>query len=429
MGQRPFLLPDVGEGLTEADLLTWKVAIGDAVSLNQPLCDIETAKAVVELPSPFEGIIHSLGAAPGDTVAVGAVLVIIDDPSFTDGGVPSGPSVPEATPAPRQAVLVGYGVATDDTPMRQHRRQRTGPTSTSAAPTVVRTTPPVRLLAKQLGISLRDVVGTGPDGLITRHDVERMSHGATSEPSRALSTHVSTWADGPREERVALRGVAKAMADAMTRSKQTIPHATVWVRADVTRTADLVAGLRERPSLGSVKVSPLVVIALAVTDTLRQFPGVNACFDDVTNEVILKRYVHLGIAADTPRGLLVPNIKHAEELDAVSMATAISDLVATARAGTTTPAAMQQGTFTITNVGPLGVDGAAAVIPPGTGAILAVGAMTKSPWVDGTDLVVRDVMELSLSFDHRIIDGALASRFLRTLADTLTDPAPVLLAP
>lgn len=441
MGHRHFLLPDVGEGLTEADIVAWKVAVGDQVSLNQPLCDIETAKAVVELPSPYAGTIVSLMGSPGETIAVGSLFVVIDDPSF-DGGE-TAPSEPTpAAPAAREAVLVGYGVAGDEAPVRHHRRQgAVAPRATVPAPPSsgpVRTTPPVRLYAKQHGVALETIVGTGHDGLVTRADIERALARPSSAPpapvgavsgSRFLATDLAPWHTGPREERLPLRGVAKAMAESMALSKSTIPHATVYVRTDVSGTAALVAGLRGRPSLAGAKVSPLVVVAMAVVDTLRRFPGVNASFDETTREAVVKRFVHLGIAADTPRGLIVPNIKDADRLDLITMATSLAELVAVARAGTTTPAAMQHGTFTITNVGPMGVDGAAAVIPPGTGAILAIGAMTKSPWVVDDQIVIRDVMELSLSFDHRIIDGALASRFLRALADTLGDPAPVLLAP
>lgn len=437
MSEREFLLPDVGEGLTEADVVTWKVAVGDTVSLNQPLVDIETAKAVVELPSPFAGTVVRLVAGEGDTLEVGQPLLVID--------VLGGESVthtPEAS-APRQAVLVGYGVADESaTPTRRHHRASapvapppltTAPVSGSPVP---RSTPPVRLYAKQQGVSLATLVGTGRHGLITHDDVDRARGGTVTKTQPAVAHEerfagvvLAPWVSGPREERVVIKGVAKSMAESMTTSALGTPHAGAWVSVDATATVEMVAGLKARLAGSDVRVTPLTVIALAVVDGLKTFPGMNSAWDGATNDVLVRRYVNLGIASNTPRGLLVPNLKDADRMSVVDVATALTELVDTARAGTTTLAAMSGTTFTITNVGPFGIDGALPILPLGTAGILAVGQIRKAPWVVHDQVVVRDVVELTLSFDHRMIDGALASRFLRHVANVLENPAPALLVP
>lgn len=444
MSEVLFPLPDVGEGLTEAEIVTWKVAIGDTVALNQPLCDIETAKATVELPSPYAGVIVALNGNPGDIIPVGDTLVTFE----VAGAAPSASSADAKPEAPaREAVLVGYGVANDDTvATRQHRRR--GKSSTAApvvtpttAPTSItapRSTPPVRLYAKQHGISIDSLRGTGPDGLITRHDVDLAINGqggsrvsAPSAPSTTtrLSGHeLAPWSSGPKEERIAVRGVLRSMVDSMTKSAFTAPHAAVWLKVDATKTMELIASLKGRGSFTSVRLSPLTVIAMAVCDGARHFPGINSSFDDGANEVVVRRSVNLGIAADTPRGLIVPNIKGADGLDLLSMARALNELVDVARAGTTTVAAMSNTTLTITNVGPMGVDAAMPILPPGTGAILAVGQVARSPWVVNDEIVVRQVVEMCLSFDHRMIDGATASNYLAHVGRFLGDPAAALLA-
>jgi pyruvate dehydrogenase E2 component (dihydrolipoamide acetyltransferase) len=445
MTERSFALPDVGEGLTEAEIVTWKVAVGDTVTLNQPLVDIETAKATVELPSPYEGIVTSLLARPGDVVDVGSVIITIE----VEGAAEAEPASQVASDEPeaRTAVLVGYGVSTDDAPpARRHRRGTVAqapppPVPPRAAapdrPAAPLSTPPVRKYAKSLGIDVASLHGTGRAGHVTRDDVDRAAAGAPAAPAapgradagptRFAGVELASWDEGPAEERIPVRGVLRSMAEAMTRSAFSAPHAAAWVRVDATRTVELVASLRDRPAFASVKLTPLAIIALAACDAARRHPGINSSFDAEAQEVIVRRSVALGIAAATDRGLIVPNIKEADRLDLVAMASALDSLVAAARAGTTTPSAMLGTTLTITNVGPFGIDGAVPILPPGTAAILAVGQISAQPWVCDGEVCVRQVVELSLAFDHRMVDGALASTYLRDVGRFLEDPAAALL--
>lgn len=423
-----FTLPDVGEGLTSADVLAWLVREGDTVELNAPLVQIETEKAVVEIPSPYAGIVAQLHAAEGDTVAVGSPLVTFD----VDGPVEATPPPPE-----RQAVLVGYGVSPDDEVVRRRRRRTVAkeprridqPTNRSP-----KATPPVRLFAKRQGIDLTTVVGTGRDGVITRGDIEAAIAGtSTAVPSLPTATRpfngrdLASWTSGEREERIPVKGVVKSMADAMVRSAFQAPHACVWRRVDATRTVDVVRGLNERWEGAGVKISPMAIAIAGLLEGARRFPGINSTFDAENNEIIVKRFVNMGVAVDTPRGLIVPNIKDADQLNLRELAEQLRTLVSAARAGTTAPSDLSGTTLTITNVGPFDVDGAMAILPPGTGAIVAMGRVGPAPWVDGDRVVVRDVVELSLSFDHRMIDGALASQFLAFVGDFLSDPAPSLI--
>jgi pyruvate dehydrogenase E2 component (dihydrolipoamide acetyltransferase) len=462
MSQEVFLLPDVGEGLIEAEIVSWKVAVGDTVVLNQPLCDVETAKATVELPSPYAGVVVALHGNPGDMMEVHKPLITFEVGG--DGSAPA-PAAPVASaPAPaleepkvsnstegREAVLVGYGVANEDgLATRKNRRSSApvAPVAAAAAPLTsgpVRTTPPVRLLAKQKGLDLATVPGTGREGIITRADVERALQGGGTavaaaprkesapktgplQATRFVGNDLAPWSTGPKEERIPAKGVLKAMAEAMGLSKTTIPHAGVWLKVDATKTMELIAGLKQQPSLEGVRISPLTIIALAVTDAARHFPGINSHWDDVTKEAVIKRSMNLGIAADTNKGLIVPNIKEADKLDLVGMAQELNVLVDKVRAGTTSLAEMSGTSFTITNVGPMGVDAAMAIIPPGSGAILAVGQVAKAPWVANDEIVVRQVVELCLSFDHRMIDGALASKVLAHIGKFLNDPAAAIIA-
>jgi pyruvate dehydrogenase E2 component (dihydrolipoamide acetyltransferase) len=470
LSEQVFLLPDVGEGLVEAEIVTWKVNVGDVVTLNQPLVDIETAKATVELPSPYEGTVVALHGNVGDVMEVHKPLI-----TFEVGGAGSAAATaseaaaPAASPvepaaeslgASREAVLVGYGVANEDgIATRKHRRggsrdaalptnapvaaATTSAPSTVSAPSAFapRSTPPVRLYAKQHGVDLATLAGTGREGLITRSDVERALAGEPvaaprqSAPvtgplttSRFVGRDLEPWSTGPKEERIPVRGVLRSMADAMVQSAFSAPHAAVWVRLDATKTMELLTALKQRPSLSNVRLSPLTIVAMALCDAARHFPGVNSSFDTEAAEVVVRRTVNLGIAADTPRGLIVPNIKGADELDLVGMAQALNVLVEKARNGTTTPNEMIGTTITITNVGPFGVDAAMPILPPGTGAILAIGQIAKAPWVVNDEVVVRQVAEIAMSFDHRQVDGALASRVLGHVARYLEDPAAALIA-
>ncbi|MGA7835128.1 MAG: dihydrolipoamide acetyltransferase family protein [Acidimicrobiales bacterium] len=464
MSEQIFLLPDVGEGLVEAEIVTWKVSEGDVVTLNQPLVDIETAKATVELPSPYAGTVVKLHGKVGDVMEVHQPLI-----TFEVGGDGAATPAASATPAEqpakvesigegREAVLVGYGVANEDGVATRTHRRRGGrgvattpppsePTSPVASPSTSalapRSTPPVRLYAKQHGVDLATLAGTGRDGLITRSDVERALSGAPTttapsrprtpitgpmESSRFVGRDLEPWSTGPKEERIPVRGVLRSMAEAMTQSAHSAPHASVWVRLDATKTMELLASLKQRPNLSDVRLSPLTIVAMALCDAARHYPGINSSFDADAGEVIVRRSVNLGIAADTPRGLIVPNVKGADQLDLVSMAQALNVLVDKARDGTTTPNDMIGTTLTITNVGPFGVDAAMPILPPGTGAILAIGQIAKAPWVVDNEVVVRQVAEIAMSFDHRQVDGALASRVLGHVARYLEDPAPALIA-
>ena len=472
MSEEIFLLPDVGEGLTEAEIVTWKVKVGDVVVLNQPLVDIETAKATVELPSPYAGTVTALHGNVGDVLEVHKPLITFE---VGGGAAPAAAAPSEPVPAKeasdkqegsvgegREAVLIGYGVANEDAIVtRKHRRQSGTPTpaplaSAPAAPPAVaptssvatlptlapRSTPPVRLYAKQHGVDISALTGTGRDGLITRGDVEQALSGAPGTPSprvtapitgpnttsRFVGRELESWSTGPKEERIPVKGVLRSMAEAMVQSAFTQPRAAVWVRVDATRTMDLVASLKQQPNLAGVRLSPLAIIALAVCDAARHFPGINSSFDAAANEVIVRRTVNLGIAADTPRGLIVPNIKGADQLDLVGMAAALTVLVDKARAGTTTPNEMIGTTLSITNVGPFGVDAAIPILPPGTGAILAVGQIAKAPWVVDDEVVVRQVVELAMAFDHRQVDGAMASAVLSHIGRFLHDPAAAIIA-
>jgi pyruvate dehydrogenase E2 component (dihydrolipoamide acetyltransferase) len=450
LSEEVFLVPDVGEGLIEAEIVAWKVNVGEVVVLNQPLVDVETAKAVVELPSPFAGTVLTLHGAVGDMMEVNTPLV-----TFEVGAEPAPHAnekqvVHDAADQRREPVLIGYGVADEDgAPRRGRRRGAAGDvalTTALSAPefadAVVRTTPPVRLLAKQWGVDLETVTGTGRDGLVTREDVERAHQATSTTPSarntaefasssstsRFVGREIASWSNGAREERIAVKGVLRAMADAMVQSSTQQPQAVVWVRVDVSKTMELLSSLKAHPNFAGVRLSPLTFVALALCDAARHYPGINSSFDTQANEVVVRRYVNLGIAADTPRGLVVPNIKDADQLDLRGMALALSTLIARARQGTSTPADMLGATLSITNVGPFKVDAAMAILPPGTGAILCVGHIAKAPWVLDGELCVRDVVELSMTFDHRQIDGALASQVLAHIAGFLQDPATALLA-
>lgn len=465
-----YKLPDVGEGLTEAEIVTWKVKVGDVIKVNDVVVEIETAKSLVELPSPYAGTVQALLVPEGETVAVGTPMIRIGEASEHEAAPPSTPptgeidmSNPAATGGGENQTLVGYG------PRETHalRRPRRGaatpateagaavqlqvqgaftaeaspevlegdespvpstppPRSTAAVAAVhVLAKPPVRKLAKDLGIDLRTLTPTGANGTITREDVHAA---ASADPSGQETVPTAQRPDSSeRERREPIRGVRRVMAQAMVESAFTAPHVTEWVSVDVTRTMRYVASLREHRAFVDVKVSPLLVVARAVCLAMRRTPEINATWDDAAQEVVLKSYVNLGIAAATPRGLVVPNVKDAESLTLADLAAAINALTGTAREGRTQPAEMSGGTFTITNVGVFGIDAGTPIINPGESAILCFGAVRKQPWVHRHKIRVRDVTTLALSFDHRLIDGEKGSRFLADVAAILEDPANALL--
>ncbi|WP_430331854.1 dihydrolipoamide acetyltransferase family protein [Rhodococcus sp. ACT016] len=402
-----FRLPDLGEGLTEAELVSWAVAVGDTVALNQVIAEVETAKALVELPSPFAGVVRELLARPGDTVPVGTALIRIE--STRAGGAEShgGPTA--------DSVLVGYGPSTP-TPSRRRRAVADRARSPEAGVDAV---PAARRAARELGIELATLTGTGRGGAITVDDVRRAQPAPT--PAAAASE------DG-RESRAPIRSVRRQTAAAMVSSAFTAPHVTEFLTVDVTETVQLLARLRAATAFANLHLTPLTLVAKALLLTLRAYPALNSSWSEDTQEIVTKHYVNLGIATATDRGLVVPNVRDAETLPLPDLCRAIGDLTDTARSGRATPEDLTGGTITITNVGVYGIDTGTPILNPGEAAIVALGAINRRPWVVGVDIVARDVTTLSVTVDHRLVDGEQASKFLADLGAMLTDPVPALLA-
>ncbi|WP_243790468.1 dihydrolipoamide acetyltransferase family protein [Saccharopolyspora gloriosae] len=453
-----FPLPDVGEGLTEAEILGWKVQPGDTVTVNQVFVEIETAKAAVELPCAYAGKVVELLAEPGQTVEVGTPIISIDlDPEGTASNEPTpDPAPAESDTNGHTATLVGYGPQATSSKRRPRKapapaagaaqqalqgamagspvappvpEQATAPaapvatapvapSSTAQAPavpargTVPPAKPPVRKLAKDLGVDLHALAGSGAGGVITRQDVETASApAATSAPV------------GSRERRVPIKGVRKATAQAMVQSAFTAPHVTEFLTIDVTPMMELRQRLKSHPEFQGVKVTPLAFAAKALCLAARRTPDVNATWDEQAGEIVYKDYVHLGIAAATPRGLVVPKVRDADGMSLRELAAALETLTSTAREGKTTPADMAGGTITITNVGVFGVDTGTPILNPGESAILAFGAIRDMPWVVDGQVVPRKVCQLALSFDHRVVDGQQGSQFLADVGALLADPS------
>jgi 2-oxoisovalerate dehydrogenase E2 component (dihydrolipoyl transacylase) len=459
--RKQFRLPDVGEGLTEADIVTWRVKPGDQVAINQVIVEIETAKAVVELPSPYEGVVAQLLVDEGQSVDVGTPIIAVDTPG-PDSPIKNNKMVP-ADPVPaapeRQPVLVGYGVKTATTSRRPRKTTPmvpgaapvavtgppTAPAPATATPvnlgptaTAVRdkngggralAKPPVRKLARDLGVDLSQLSGTGPAGSITRDDIQQAAAqpvtGVTSGPRAAAQPAPATGAV-PREERVPVRGVRKHTAEAVTGSAFTAPHVTEFLEVDVTGTMEALARLRALPEFDGVRISPLLFVARALLVATARHPMINSSWDAAAQEIVVRHYVNLGFAAATDRGLLVPNIKEAQALSLPGLARAFADLASTARDGRCSLAELTGGTITITNVGVFGVDAGTPILTPGEAAILAFGRIRKAPWVHDDQLAVRQVTTLSLSFDHRIVDGELGSAVLRDVGQMLEDPVRML---
>jgi 2-oxoisovalerate dehydrogenase E2 component (dihydrolipoyl transacylase) len=426
MSVQEFRLPDLGEGLTESEIVEWHVAVGDSVSLNQALADVETAKAVVQLPSPFAGVVAALHAAPGETVAVGAPIISIEvssDAPLEAREETSDSPAPAA--AERQSVLVGYGPAVESG-RRPQRKARTLPGRPPARPAdsprgAAMATPPVRKLAHDLGIGLSEVEGTGENGEVTRADVtgfsERTGAGASEAPASS-----SPAASRPAEVRHPIKGVRKATAEAMVRSAFTAPHASEFLTIDVTSSSELIARLKA----GGQSASMLALVSKALCIAIARNPSLNARWDESAGEIVELRDIALGIAVATPRGLLVPSIPNAGAMTLPEIADAIRDLAETAREGRTPPAALTGGTITITNIGVFGVDAGTPILNPGEAAILAMGAVRRLPWEFEGGIALRDVMTLSVSFDHRLVDGEQAARFLTAVGGILRDPASAL---
>ncbi|MEV7228294.1 dihydrolipoamide acetyltransferase family protein [Polymorphospora sp. NPDC051019] len=481
---KEFNLPDLGEGLTEGEILKWLVAVGDTIELNQPIVEVETAKAAVEIPAKWAGQVRAIFHGEGTVVEVGTPIISID----TDPGAgelpPDGLPAPSAAslaavqvapaegmvepgmtgghgPGERTAVLVGYGPRTSAA-KRRPRKATEAPAAAAAkaapaaAPTMptmptmpampamptappapngasvtaparapgALAKPPVRKLARDLGVDLATLTGTGPQGSITRDDVHLAAAGAAEAPAAAVGAAPSFGPD--REQRIPVKGVRKITAANMVASAFTAPHVTLFHTVDMTRSIKALDRLRALPQWRDTRVSPLLLVAKAVLLATARHPMVNSTW--AGDEIVVKEYVNLGIAAATDRGLIVPNIKDAGRLTLHELAEAMTGLVRTAKAGKTSPADMTGGTFTITNVGVFGVDTGTPILPPGESAILAFGAVRETPWMHKGKIRPRQVTTLGLSFDHRIIDGELGALFIRDVGAFLADPEATLLA-
>ena len=462
MTQSEFPLPDVGEGLTEAEIVSWKVKPGDSVTVNQVLVEIETAKSLVELPSPFAGTVTELLVGEGDTVEVGTVIIRVD----SGGGslelqAPSGgeaalgavvepvepvdataPNVADtdSTIAPAEesgAVLVGYGSKSGHATTRRRPQGPIGASLTAASPTSAATPaarpssvpaasaspiiakPPIRKLAKDLDVDLATVTATGLAGEITRDDVIRQA----SQASVFRNIQTPAWPED-REERIPVKGVRKAIAMAMVQSAFSAPHVSVFSDVNATRTMEFVKRLKNSPDFAGVRISPLLEMAKAVIWAVRRNPTVNSSWTD--KEIVVHHYVNLGIAAATPRGLIVPNIKDAQNLSLLELAQALEQLTITARDGKTQPAEMAKGTVTITNLGSYGMDTGTPILNPGEVGIVALGAIKLKPWVVDGEVRPAYVTTVGASFDHRVVDGDVASRFTADIASVLEEPALLL---
>ncbi len=511
---REFKLPDLGEGLTEGEILQWMVAPGDTVTLNQVIVEVETAKAAVEVPSPFAGVVTEIHHEAGSTVDVGAPIItfdtdpsagpleeaaqqaaagaaanpvesaavkevsaVADDPAELEDMVPrppddeSGPQgalIGEVGPSGRTATLVGYGPKSvtavrrprrdtaggpasaaaapdqdedpnadagsgeraDDGVQKVHRAAETGRESTAqlgqrAAGRSVLAKPPVRKRAKELGVDLGRVQATGPAGRITRDDVERAGDQAAQRPGADPSSE-GQRDPASRERRLPIKGVRKLTAAAMVDSAFTAPHVTEFVTLDITPTMELRQRVAAMPEFAGVKVSPLLFVAKALLLAVSRNSEINSSWDEAAQEIVVKDYVNLGIAAATPRGLIVSNVKDADQMSLPELAGALTELTTTAREGRTPPADMAGGTLTITNVGVFGVDNGTPILNPGEAAILCFGAVRPTPWVVNGEIMIRQVTQLSLSFDHRLVDGQLGSQFLADIARVLSDPTTAL---
>lgn len=462
--QVQFRLPDLGEGLTESEIVSWHVAVGDPVKLNQVIAEVETAKAVVELPSPYTGTVSAIMHEPGTVVEVGEVIIEFDVAAEPDSDSAGGAgSVRDGDPAryadarsrsrapisdsasaepvseagpKRVPTLVGYG-ADPETSARPVRRARTlsAPAQEPKKAVVFvqvdrpRSTPPVRKLARDMGVGLEEVAGTGRRGLITRADVLTFAGDQADASVGTVAASASGRAEAQetvREVRTPIKGVQKFMAKAMVESAFTAPHVSEFLTIDVTAGMDFLQKLRSQKEFAGIKVTPLTLAAKAVTLAVARYPALNSHWDEKAQEVVTFKYLNLGIAAATPRGLVVPNIKDTQALGLRGLAQALGQLAETARAGKTPPADLAGGTFSITNIGVFGIDAGTPLLNTGEAGILALGAVRRTPWEYQGQVALRQVMTLSLSFDHRLVDGAQGSRFLADVGAIMADPAMAL---
>ena len=480
MAVNEYKLPDPGEGLTEAEIVTWMVKVGDVVKVNDVVVEIETAKSLVELPSPYAGTVTAILVQEGETVDVGTPIIAIDDgkdaPAAAEPARPAALDLSNPAAGSTNATLVGYGPKSGAAQRKARRGPATAATMAGSAtqmqvqgsftlggadtsevvpadeppvPAVparearfadrpsgtwsvggVLAKPPVRKLARELGVDLASCTPSGPGGIVTADDVRAAGRADATFPAdaagAAAADRKAASTQHLEERREPVKGVRKMMAQAMVESAFSVPHVTEWITVDVTRTMKLVDALRADREFRDVKVSPLLVLARAVCLAMRRTPEINAHWDEAAQEVVYKGSVNLGIAAATPRGLVVPNVKNADSMTLLELARELNDLTGTAREGRTQPADMSGGTFTITNVGVFGVDAGTPIINPGESSILCFGAVRKQPWVHKGRIRPRDITTLALSFDHRFIDGAKGSQFLADVASILENPAAAL---
>lgn len=437
-----FRLPDLGEGLTEAEIVRWLVEVGDVVAIDQPVVEVETAKAMVEVPCPYGGVVTARFGDEGAELPVGAPLltVAVGSPVDTAGGGADADSGTEDSGSGN--VLVGYG--TGAPPVRRRRVRPEGLKAAVAVPVasveaaapapavvpdpapgpVAVVSPLVRRLARQHDLDLRRLAGSGPDGLILRADVESAIRSAAEAPApEADSSPAASSAVG---ERIALRGVRGAVADKLARSRREIPDATCWVDADATGLMAARAAMNAAAGAGAAKVSVLALLARICTAALARYPELNSTVDQDAREIVRLPQVHLGFAAQTDRGLVVPVVRDAHTRTTESIGAEIARLTEAARTGTLTPAELTGGTFTLNNYGVFGVDGSTPIINHPEAAMLGVGRIVPKPWVHEGQLAVRQVVQLSLTFDHRVCDGGTAGGFLRYVADCVEQPALLL---
>ncbi|MFJ5957769.1 dihydrolipoamide acetyltransferase family protein [Paenarthrobacter sp. NPDC092416] len=508
MTVKKFNLPDVGEGLTEAEVVAWKVKPGDTVAINDVLCEIETAKSLVELPSPFAGTVTELLVPEGITVEVGTPIISVSDNQGDDSAPASAAPIAveapmygklpadEAGEQPAGGPLVGSGPKADAVKRRARKRpagsevaavavaesaegtvqdhqavlaaqaatapviERPTPAPAVAAPVTsgtetaapqsvasrgaaisgtisglvnkVLAKPPVRKFARDLGIDLADVVATGERGEVTREDLVSYQAQRDAELDQADTFWgASKKPQDQRVERVPVKGVRKATAKAMVDSAFTAPHVSIFVDVDASRTMEFVKRLKASRDFEGIRVSPLLILAKAVIWAAARNPSVNATWVENADgnggaEIQIKHFMNLGIAAATPRGLMVPNIKDAQDLSLKELALALNDLATKARAGKTQPAEMQGGSLTITNIGALGIDTGTPIINPGEVAIIAFGTIKQKPWVLDGEVIPRWITTLGGSFDHRVVDGDLSARFMADVAAILEEPALLL---
>lgn len=401
-----FRLPDLGEGLVDAEVARWLVSVGERIVLNQLIVEVETAKATVEIPSPFAGVVDSLHASEGDLVEVGAVLITlrIENP---------GSAAKDET--------VGDPPASDS----EEREATDFPSLPAETDGRVHAPPPVRKLAKDLGVDIETLVGSGPKGRVTRDDVLRAAGMADATgpelPESSGSTQTAPGeVDDGETERVSVRGVRRAIAENLARSHASIPRVSQWLTVDASNLN------RKRHEIGAGggtgPVSPLPIIVKALSEALIRFPYLNSSWDAEAMEIVLKRAHHIGIATDTERGLLVPVVRHVERKSLLELTEEMRRVVETARAGTAPPSDLVGSSITVTNAGSFGTEAGTPIINPPECAIVGIGLIGRRPWVVDEQVVPRDLFTLTVSFDHRILDGAGAGRFLRYLADLIEQP-------